>query len=169
VDEATLAMGAIDLGATKELPDATKKLFERAMRAGDPDKTRDLLRQVVAQAPKFTVGWLLLGTFAWVYNDYAGAKTDLQRALELDPSSLLAHRMLANLALDIGDTALAKKHADADLQPGPHRLQRPQVAPRPLRGEDRALRRALGREQGMERQDREPARGGVRPLRKAVP
>lgn len=154
--EAGLRLALIDhhvrLGATAKAAQAAQEasaalpthveLLERLARtqlaSGDKSQAAKTYARLTVLAPKSAQGWLGQAQLRSMEEDFAGAEREVKRALEADPTSVMAQRLLIQLAIRQGrkDEALAALHerqkkypqeayaliAEAELEAGRQRL-----------------------------------------------
>jgi tetratricopeptide (TPR) repeat protein len=77
------------------------------------------LRQAVDRRPDWAQAHFLLGTALFFSGDAAGARSELVRATELDPSSVDAYKVLARVHARLGDHALAVETGERALARDP--------------------------------------------------
>lgn len=122
-------------------PDLLERLARTQLAAGDRAQAAKSYSKLTALAPARAHGWLGQAQLRFMDKDYAGAEREVKRALEAEPASAIAQRLLLQLALRQGrvDEALAglrerqKKHPqeafayvlEADIELG---RQRPDAA-----------------------------------------
>jgi Flp pilus assembly protein TadD len=128
--ETSLVLPVVDTGAP--LPDMTHPASEPTVDSlrwydyayalgnqGGGDRSRRAFRTVLALQPDYAEGWTTLGNLEWALGDFAGARTDLEQALRLDPSLARARYYLGLVERDEGhiDRALPPLRTVADRYP----------------------------------------------------
>lgn len=119
-------------------PDLLERLARTQLAAGDKVQASKSYSRVTVLAPTRAQGWLGLAQLRFLEQDFAGAEREVKRALEAEPTSIPAQRLLIQLAARQGrvDEALAslrerqKKNpqeayaliAEADLETGRQHL-----------------------------------------------
>lgn len=90
-------------------PDLLERLARTQLMAGDRAQAAKTYAQLNALAPARAQGWLGLAQLRFMDKDYAGAEREVKRALEAEPRSVAAQRLLIQLAARQGrvDEALA--------------------------------------------------------------
>lgn len=112
-DTAGAAQAAQEAVAT--LPQ-NAELVERQARtqlaSGNKGQAANTYTQLTSLVPTRAIGWLGLAQLRFMDKDYAGAEREVKRALEAEPSSVAAQRLLIQLAARQGriDEALAALH-----------------------------------------------------------
>lgn len=99
-------------------PDLLERLARTQLAAGDRAQAAKSYVKLTTLAPARAHGWLGQAQLRFMDKDYAGAEREIKRALEAEPGSAVAQRLLLQLALRQGrvDEALAglrerqKKH-----------------------------------------------------------
>ncbi|RZL40634.1 MAG: tetratricopeptide repeat protein, partial [Rubrivivax sp.] len=99
-------------------PDVLERLARTQLAAGDRAQAGKTYARLTALAPARAHGWLGQAQLRFMDKDYAGAEREVKRALEAEPGSAIAQRLLLQLVLRQGrvDEALAgvrerqKKH-----------------------------------------------------------
>jgi putative PEP-CTERM system TPR-repeat lipoprotein len=134
-DTAGAAQAAQEASAAlPQNPDLLERLARTQLASGDKGQAGKTYTQLTALSPSRATGWLGLAQLRVVEQDYAGAEREVRRALEAEPASVAAQRLLIQLAARQGrvDEALAalrerqKKHpqeayaliAEADIEAG---------------------------------------------------
>lgn len=90
-------------------PDLLERLARTQLMAGDRSQAAKTYAQLTTLAPTRAQGWLGLAQLRFIEKDYAGAEREVKRALEAEPRSVAAQRLLIQLAARQGrvDEALA--------------------------------------------------------------
>ncbi|HEY9105539.1 MAG TPA: XrtA/PEP-CTERM system TPR-repeat protein PrsT [Roseateles sp.] len=99
-------------------PDLLERLARTQLAAGERAQAAKSYTSLTALAPTRAYGWLGQAQLRFMDKDYAGAEREVKRALEAEPGSAIAQRLLLQLALRQGrvDEAMAgvrerqKKH-----------------------------------------------------------
>lgn len=93
-------------------PDLLERLARTQLASGDKGQAGKTYTQLTALAPTRATGWLGLAQLRFIEQDYAGAEREAKRALEAEPASVTAQRLLIQLAARQGrvDEALAALH-----------------------------------------------------------
>lgn len=78
--------------------DLLERLARTQMVSGDHAQAAKTYARLNALAPTRAQGWLGLAQLRFMDKDYAGAEREVKRALEADPRSVLAQRLLIQLA-----------------------------------------------------------------------
>ncbi len=93
-------------------PDLLERLARTQFAAGERAQAAKTYVRLNALAPNRAQGWLGLAQLRFVDKDFAGAEREVRRALEADPNSVAAQRLLIQLAARQGrvDEALAALH-----------------------------------------------------------
>ena len=116
---AAAAQAAQEAVAAQPLnPDLLERLARTQLAAGDRAQAAKSYAKLTALAPARAYGWLGQAQLRFMDKDYPGAEREVKRALEAEPGSAIAQRLLLQLALRQGrvDEALAglrerqKKH-----------------------------------------------------------
>lgn len=116
---AAAAQAAQEAAAALPLnPDLLERLARTQLASGDKAQAAKTYARLTALAPARAHGWLGQAQLRFLDQDYAGAEREVKRALEAEPGSVVAQRLLIQLALRQGrlDEALAaarerqKKH-----------------------------------------------------------
>lgn len=89
--------------------DVVERLARTQIASGDRAQAAKTYTQLTVLAPTRASGWLGLGQLRYLDKDYAGAEREVKRALEAEPSSVAAQRLVIQLAARQGrvDEALA--------------------------------------------------------------
>ncbi|MCE4538698.1 PEP-CTERM system TPR-repeat protein PrsT [Pelomonas sp. P7] len=92
--------------------DLLERLARIQLATGDKAQSAKTYTRLTALAPSRAQGWLGLAQLRFVEQDYAGAEREVKRALEAEPGSVAAQRLLITLAVRQGrvDEALATLH-----------------------------------------------------------
>jgi putative PEP-CTERM system TPR-repeat lipoprotein len=92
--------------------DLLERLARTQLAAGDRAQSAKTYARLTALAPTRAQGWLGLAQLRAIEQDYAGAEREVKRALEAEPGSVAAQRLLIQLAARQGriDEALAALH-----------------------------------------------------------
>lgn len=112
-DKAGASQAAVEAAAA--LPQNVE-LVERLARTqlinDDRAQAGKTYTQLTVMAPKRALGWLGLAQLRFMEQDYAGTERELKRALEAEPDSQVARRLLIQVAVKQGrvDQALAMLH-----------------------------------------------------------
>lgn len=107
---AATAQAAQEASAALPLnPDVMERLASIQLAAGDRAQAAKTYSRLTALAPSRAHGWLGLAQLRLMDQDYAGAEREVKRALEAEPASMLAQRLMIQLAVRQGrvDEALA--------------------------------------------------------------
>jgi len=93
-------------------PDLMERLARTQLAAGDKAQAGKTYTRLTALAPARASGWLGLAQLRFVEQDYAGTEREVKRALEAEPGSVMAQRLMIQLAIRQGrtDEALAALH-----------------------------------------------------------
>lgn len=93
-------------------PDLLERLARTQLVAGDRAQAAKTYTQLNVLTPNRAQGWLGLAQLRFVDKDYAGAEREVKRALEAEPGSVAAQRLLIQLAARQGrlDEALTALH-----------------------------------------------------------
>lgn len=93
-------------------PDLLERLGRTQFATGDKAQAGKTYTRLTALAPSRAQGWLGLAQLRYVEQDYAGAEREVKRALEAEPGSMVAQRLLIQLAVRQGrtDEALTALH-----------------------------------------------------------
>jgi arylsulfatase A-like enzyme/tetratricopeptide (TPR) repeat protein len=83
------------------------------VRAGRADEAAAMLDDAVAKAPDYGVAWFERGNLRHRRGDRAGAMSDLERAVQADPSLAQAWTVLGLIAWAEGRDAEARRHLEA--------------------------------------------------------
>jgi putative PEP-CTERM system TPR-repeat lipoprotein len=127
--------------ALPENPDLLERLARTQLAAGDKAQAGKTYARLTSLAPTRAYGWLGLAQLRYMAEDWAGAEREVKRALEAEPGSVLAQRLMIQLAvrqgrLDEAQAALRERQkkqpqeayaylAEADVE---LRRQRPDAA-----------------------------------------
>lgn len=119
--------------------DLLERLARTQMASGAKSQAAKTYTQLTALAPSRAQGWLGLAQLRFMDQDYAGAEREVKRAVEAEPGSAPAQRLLIQLAAKQGrvDEALAALHerqkknpneayawaAEAELEAGRQRFE----------------------------------------------
>jgi cellulose synthase operon protein C len=125
--------------ALPQNPDLLERLARTQLAAGDKAQAAKTYARLTVLAPARAHGWLGQAQLRFMDKDYAGAEREVKRALEAEPGSVVAQRLLIQLAVRQGrvDEAQAalrerqKKYpqeayalvAEADIELGKQRLE----------------------------------------------
>lgn len=85
-------------------PDLLERLARTQLLAGDKAQAVKTYSRLTALAPSRAQGWLGLAQMRFIEQDFAGAEREVKRALEAEPGSAAAQRLLIQLALRQGRT-----------------------------------------------------------------
>lgn len=90
-------------------PDLLERLARTQLASGDKAQAAKTYSRLTALAPTRAHGWLGQAQLRFMDKDYAGAEREVKRALEAEPNSVIAQRLLIQLAIRQGrtDEALA--------------------------------------------------------------
>lgn len=90
-------------------PDVMERLARTQLASGDKAQAGKTYARLTALAPSRAHGWLGLAQLRFMDQDYAGAEREVKRALEAEPGSMVAQRLMIQLAARQGrvDEALA--------------------------------------------------------------
>ncbi len=129
------------VAAQPQNPDLLERLARTQAAQGDRAQAGKTYARLTALAPTRAYGWLGQAQLRLLDKDYAGAEREVKRALEAEPGSVVAQRLLIQLAARQGrvDEAIAALHerqkknprevyaltAEADIELG---RQRPDAA-----------------------------------------
>ena len=93
-------------------PDVVERLARTQMLSGDKAQAVKTYTRLTVLAPTRAQGWLGLAQMRFNDQDFAGAEREVKRALEAEPGSIMAQRLLIQLALRQGrtDEGLAALH-----------------------------------------------------------
>jgi len=83
-------------------PDLLERLARTQLGTGDKAQAAKTYSRLTALAPARAHGWLGLAQLRFVDKDYAGAEREVKRALEAEPGSVIAQRLLIQLAIRQG-------------------------------------------------------------------
>ncbi|MEO6277160.1 XrtA/PEP-CTERM system TPR-repeat protein PrsT [Roseateles sp.] len=107
------AQAAQEAAAAQPLnPDLLERLARTQLASGDKAQAGKTYTRLTALAPARAHGWLGLAQLRFMDKDYAAAEREVKRALEAEPASVIAQRLLIQLAIRQGrtDEALAALH-----------------------------------------------------------
>ncbi len=107
---AAASQAAQEASAAQPLnPDLLERLARTQLASGDRVQAAKTYSRLTSLAPARAYGWLGLAQLRFVDKDYAGAEREVKRALEAQPGSVMAQRLLIQLAMRQGrtDEALA--------------------------------------------------------------
>lgn len=82
--------------------DLLERLARTQFASGDKAQAAQTYTRLTALAPSRATGWLGLAQLRFAEQDYAGAEREVKRALEAEPGSVLAQRLLIQLAIRQG-------------------------------------------------------------------
>ncbi|MBV8036295.1 XrtA/PEP-CTERM system TPR-repeat protein PrsT [Roseateles sp.] len=85
-------------------PDVLERLARTQLMSGDKAQAVKTYSRLTVLAPARAQGWLGLAQLRFMEQDFAGAEREVKRALEADPGSVAAQRLLIQLALRQGRT-----------------------------------------------------------------
>jgi len=85
-------------------PDLLERLARTQLASGDKAQAGKTYSRLTALAPTRAHGWLGLAQLRFMDKDYAGAEREVKRALEAEPGSVIAQRLLIQLAIRQGRT-----------------------------------------------------------------
>ncbi|MBI3350039.1 MAG: PEP-CTERM system TPR-repeat protein PrsT [Burkholderiales bacterium] len=90
-------------------PDLLERLARTQLASGDKAQAGKTYARLTVLAPSRAHGWLGQAQLRFMEQDYAGAEREVKRALEAEPGSVTAQRLLIQLAIRQGrvDEALA--------------------------------------------------------------
>jgi predicted Zn-dependent protease len=93
-------------------PDLLERLARTQLITGDKAQSGKTYARLTALAPTRAYGWLGLAQLRVIDKDYAGAEREVKRALEAEPGSVIAQRLLIQLAVKQGhlDEAVTALH-----------------------------------------------------------
>ncbi|MFT7775862.1 XrtA/PEP-CTERM system TPR-repeat protein PrsT [Roseateles sp.] len=83
-------------------PDLLERLARTQLVSGDKAQAVKTYSRLTVLAPARAQGWLGLAQMRFIEQDYAGAEREVKRALEAEPGSAAAQRLLIQLALRQG-------------------------------------------------------------------
>jgi len=109
-DAAKAAQAAQEASAAlPQNPDLLERLARTQLLAGDKAQSAKTYTQLTVLAPARAQGWLGLAQLRFVDKDFTGAEREVKRALQAEPASVAAQRLLIQLAIHQGrtDEALA--------------------------------------------------------------
>ncbi len=100
------------VAALPQEPDLLERLARAQLAAGDRAQAGKTYNQLTTLAPSRASGWLGLAQLRFLDKDLAGAEREVKRALEAEPASANAQRLLIQLTLRQGrtDAGLAMLH-----------------------------------------------------------
>lgn len=97
------AQAAQEASAAQPLnPDLLERLARTQLASGDKAQAAKTYSRLTALAPARAHGYLGLAQLRFVDKDYAGAEREVKRALEAEPGSVTAQRLLIQLAMRQG-------------------------------------------------------------------
>lgn len=97
------AQAAQEAAAAQPLnPDLLERLARTQLAAGDRAQAAKSYAKLTALAPARAHGWLGQAQLRFMDKDYPGAEREVKRALEAEPGSAIAQRLLLQLALRQG-------------------------------------------------------------------
>ncbi len=124
--------------ALPQQPDVLERLARTQTLSGDKAQAAKTYSRLTVLAPTRAQGWLGLSQLRFMEQDFAGAEREAKRALEAEPGSVVAQRLVIQLALRQGRTeeglaALRERQkkypqeafaliAEADVEAGRQRL-----------------------------------------------
>lgn len=82
--------------------DLLERLARTQLAAGDKAQAAKTYTQLTVLSPTRAQGWLGLAQLRFADKDYAGAERELKRALDAEPTSTVAQRLLIQLAIQQG-------------------------------------------------------------------
>jgi cellulose synthase operon protein C len=85
-------------------PYLLERLARTQLASGDKAQAGKTYARLTSLAPARAHGWLGLAQLRFMDKDYAGAEREVKRALEAEPGSVLAQRLLIQLAIRQGRT-----------------------------------------------------------------
>lgn len=88
--------------ALPQNPDVMERLARTQVAAGDRAQAAKTYTRLTALAPTRAAGWMGLGQLRYLDKDYAGAEREVKRALEAEPTSVAAQRLVIQLAVRQG-------------------------------------------------------------------
>lgn len=83
-------------------PDVLERLGRTQLAAGDKAQAAKTYSRLTVMAPTRASGWMGLGQLRFAEKDFAGAEREVKRALEAEPGSVVAQRLLIQFALRQG-------------------------------------------------------------------
>lgn len=83
-------------------PDVLERLARTQLLSGDKAQASKSYARLTTLAPTRAHGWMGLAQLRFMDKDYAGAEREVKRALEAEPNSVLAQRLLIQLAIRQG-------------------------------------------------------------------
>jgi len=139
-DVAKAAQAAQEASAAlPQNPDLLERLARTQLASGDQAQAAKTYARLTVLAPTRAQGWLGLAQLRFMEKDDAGAEREVKRALEAEPNSVAAQRLLIQLAARQGraDEALTALHerqkknpqeafaliAEAEIETGRQRLE----------------------------------------------
>lgn len=90
--------------AMPQNPEVMERLARVQLAGGDRAQAAKTYARLTVLAPNRASGWLGLGQLRYMEKDYAGAEREVKRALEAEPASVIAQRLVIQLALRQGRT-----------------------------------------------------------------
>ncbi|NCT83260.1 MAG: PEP-CTERM system TPR-repeat protein PrsT [Comamonadaceae bacterium] len=90
--------------ALPQNPDLMERLARTQLLTGDKAQAAKTYAQLTVLAPRRAQGWLGLAQMRFIEQDFAGAEREVKRALQAEPGSVAAQRLLIQLALRQGRT-----------------------------------------------------------------
>lgn len=97
------AQAAQEASAAQPLnPDLLERLARTQLASGDKSQAAKTYSRLTVLAPSRAHGYLGLAQLRFVDKDYAGAEREVKRALEAEPGSVTAQRLLIQLAMRLG-------------------------------------------------------------------
>lgn len=97
------AQAAQEASAAQPLnPDLLERLARTQLASGDKSQAAKTYSRLTVLAPGRAHGYLGLAQLRFVDKDYAGAEREVKRALEAEPGSVTAQRLLIQLAMRLG-------------------------------------------------------------------
>jgi len=112
-DAAKAAQAAQEASAAlPQNPDVLERLARTQVAAGDKAQAAKTYTRLTVLAPTRAQGWLGLAQLRFIEQDLAGSEREVKRALEAEPGSAAAQRLLIQLALRQGriEEGLAALH-----------------------------------------------------------
>jgi putative PEP-CTERM system TPR-repeat lipoprotein len=125
--------------AMPQNPEIMERLGRAQVAAGDRAQASKTYTRLTSLAPNRAAGWLGLAQLRYIDKDYAGAEREIKRALEAEPTSTAAQRLVIQLAvrqgrIDEGLAALRERQkkypqeayalvAEAEIEIGRGRLE----------------------------------------------
>ncbi len=83
-------------------PDLLERLARTQLASGDRAQAAKTYAQLTTLTPQRAYGWLGQAQLRFMDKDYAGAEREVKRALEAEPGSVMAQRLLIQLAIRQG-------------------------------------------------------------------